>query len=246
MFKDKVILITGAAGGIGSATAQMAKKQGATLILHDRVESEFLKNLAKELEAEYVTCDICDKKAVEEVVEKIFIKFSKIDVLCNIAGATNTKPFLETTNDDWLFSYNVNVLGTVNFCQAVIPIMQKNKYGKILNIASVRGYKQGSFANKLPYSSAKAAIINLTAGLAKEYATDNILINSVSPGPVNTNIAKKWSEKELKHNSDILLGRIAEPEEIAHMICFLISDKASFITGQDFLVDGGYLIGNNN
>ena len=247
MFKDKVILITGAAGGIGGATARMAKTQGATLILHDRVESESLKNLAVELGAEYFSCDICDKKAVEEAVSKLSLKFSKIDALCNIAGALNHKPFLETIDDDWFFAYKVNVLGTVHFCQALIPVMQKNKYGRIVNISSVRGHVEGTRASNLPYSASKAAVINITAALAKEYANDNIFINSISSGSVNnTGITKTWDEATLKRNTSNLLGRLAEPNEIAEMICFLISDKASFITGQDFPVDGGYLIGNNN
>jgi 3-oxoacyl-[acyl-carrier protein] reductase len=122
--------------------------------------------------------------------------------------------------------------------------MQKNKYGKIVNVGSVRGHAQGSTAKNLPYSASKAAVINITAALAKEYAEDNILINSVSPSGVNTNIAKTWDEATQKRNTSVPLKRIAEPNEIGEMICFLISDKASYITGQDFVVDGGYLIGN--
>ena len=246
MLKDKIVLITGASGGIGSATARLAYSYGAKLILHDRTETDNLKNLAKELKAEYITCDITDKKAVNEAIVKISAKFPKIDALCNIAGAVNHKPFLETIDDDWFFSYKVNVLGGIHFCQALIPIMQKNHYGRIMNISSVRGHVEGTRASNLPYSSSKAAIINITAALAKEYAKDNIFINSVSSGSVdNTGITKGWDEDTLKRNKNNLLGRLAKPDEIAEMICFLISDKASFITGQDFVVDGGSLIEDN-
>lgn len=245
MLKNKVVLITGSAGGIGSATARIAASQGATVILHDKTEDDNLKVLAKELKAEYIVCDIRDKKAVDKAVADIFTRFPKIDALCNVAGAINPKPFLETTDEDWLGDYSVNLLGTVHFCQAIIPHMQKNKFGKIVNIASVRAYGQGSLPDRLPYCVSKAGIVNITAGLAKEYAEDNILINSISPSGVNTAIAKMCrNETVAKRNANVLLKRIAEPNEIGEVICFLISDKASYITGQDFVVDGGYLIGN--
>lgn len=244
MLKGKTILITGSAGGIGSATAQIAVSQGAKVILHGKTRSAFLEKLSRKLRAPFIICDITDKKAVEREVGKILKKVKRIDALLNIAGGTNPKDFLETTEDDWQYAYRVNVLGTVYFCQALIPHMKKNKYGRIVNVASVRAYPQGTFASRLPYSAAKAAVVNITAALAKEYAKNNILINSVSPGGVATAIAKTWDEKTLKRNSNVLLKRLGTPEEIGEMICFLVSDKASYVTGQDFLVDGGYTIGN--
>jgi|SRR3989338_5692771 len=247
MLTGKTILITGSSHphGIGAATARLAKSYGATVILHDKEETDQLKNFAKELSVEYTFCDITDKQAVEKSVAELLKKFSRVDVLCNVAGIREAKPFLETDDEHWLKTFKTNVLGAVHFCQVLIPNMQKNKYGRIVNVASIRGHAQGALASRMVYSASKASIINITASLAKEYAGDNIFVNSVSPSGVNTDIAKSWTPEMLKRNSDVLLKRIAEPNEIAEMICFLASDKASYITGQDFSVDGGYLIGNN-
>lgn len=247
MLSGKTILITGSSHphGIGAATARLAKSYGATVILHDKEETDQLKNFAKELNAEYIFCDITDKQAVEKSVLELLQKFSRIDALCNIAGIRDTKPFLETDDEHWLKTFKTNVLGAVHFCQVLIPHMQKNKYGRIVNIASIRGHVEGALASRMAYSASKASLINITASLAKEYAGDNIFVNSISPGGVNTDIAKSWTPEMLKKNSDVLLKRVAEASEIGEMICFLASDKASYVTGQDFAVDGGYLIGNN-
>lgn len=245
MLENKTILITGSSRGIGAATAKVASSQGAKVILHGKTESDHIKELAKELRTEYIFFDVSDRAAVNDGIAEAIKRFPKIDGLCNVAGAVNPKPFLETTDEDWLYSYKVNVLGIVHLCQALIPHMQKNKFGRIVNIGSVRAYPQGTFATRLSYSASKAAVVNITAALAKEYAQDNILINSVSPGGVNTDLTKTWDETTLKRNSNVLLKRLAKPSEIAEMVCFLMSDKASYITGHDYPVDGGYLIGNN-
>ncbi|MFH1175420.1 MAG: SDR family oxidoreductase [bacterium] len=243
MLKGKNILITGSSKGIGAATARLAKSYGANVIVHGREASPELEAIAKELEAEKIICDIRDKKAVFREVNKLLEKKIQIHCLANVAGAANHKPFLETTEEDWFFAYETNVLGTVYMCQAIIPSMQSYKYGRIVNIGSIRARPQGALANNLPYAVSKAAILNITAALAREYAKDGISVNSVSPGGVNTDLAKGWNAETRRRNSDVLLGRIAEPKEIAEAVCFFLSDKASYATGQDFLIDGGYTIG---
>jgi len=243
MLKGKNILITGSSRGIGAATARLAKSYGANVIVHDKELSPELEAIAKELNAEKIICDIQNKEAVFCEINKLLEKKIQIHCLANVAGATNRKPFLETIEDDWLFAYKTNLLGTIYMCQALIPSMQSYKYGRIVNIGSTRAHSQGTIISNLPYSASKAAVVNITAALAKEYAKDGISVNSISPGGVNTEIAKSWPAEILKKNSDVLLGRIAEPEEIAEVICFFLSDKASYATGQDFLIDGGYTIG---
>lgn len=240
MLKDKIILITGSSSGIGLATAKLAKEYGAMVILHGKSESEELKNLAKELNCEYICCDVADQAAVLSEVNRIIEKVKRIDILVNSAGIAPSQEFLESTDEEWLSVFKVNVLGTTHFCQAVIPQMQKNKYGRIVNIASIKGYQ--NMASPTAYSASKAAIINITSSLAKQFAPD-IAVNAVSPGYTDTPMSlTRTSEKAMEKAKTALLGRVAQPEEIAEVILFLASDKASFITGQTILVDGGYSI----
>jgi NAD(P)-dependent dehydrogenase (short-subunit alcohol dehydrogenase family) len=243
MLQGKNILITGSSKGIGAETARLAKSYGANVIVHGKTDSPELNAIAQEIGAEKIVCDVRDRVAVFNEINKLLEKKIQIHCLANVAGATNRKPFMETIEEDWFFAYETNVLGTVYMCQAIIPSMQTEKCGRIVNIGSTRAHPQGAMASNLPYSASKAAVLNITAALAREYAKDGISINSVSPGGTDTDIAKKWDAATLKRNSDVLLGCIAEPKEIAEVICFLLSDKASYATGQDFLIDGGYVIG---
>lgn len=239
MLKDKVILITGSSSGIGAATARLAKEYGATIILHGRIESEELKKIAQELNCDYIFCDVADKTAVDAEVQRILKKVERIDALVNCAGIAPRPSFMESTDEVWLDVFKVNVLGTVHFCQSVIPVMQKVKSGRIVNIASIRANIGTS--GKPVYSATKAAIVNLTSVLAKDFAPD-IYVNAVSPGYTDTPISKNWDEKVWKQVNTALVGRIAQPKEIAEVILFLASDRASFITGQTIIVDGGYSI----
>ncbi len=239
MLKNKTILITGSSSGIGAATARLAKEYGATPILHGKTDSEDLKNFAKELGCEYIFCDVADKEAVDKAVQDILVKVGKIDILVNSAGIAIRSKFLESTDEDWINVFKVNVLGTTHFCQAIIPQMQKNNYGRIVNIASIRSF--ASTSGRPVYSASKAAVMNLTASMAKEFAPV-IAVNAVAPGFTETPIAKVWDEEVWRQLKTSLLGRVAQPKEIAEAILFLASDRASFMTGQTVIVDGGYSI----
>jgi len=239
MLNGKTILITGSSSGIGAATARLAKEYGATPVLHGKTESEELKTLAKELSCEYIFCDVADKVAVDFAIEEVLKKIKRIDALVNSAGIALRANFLESTDELWLDVFKVNVLGTTHFCQSVIPHMQKNKYGRIVNVASIRAY--GGTSGRPAYSASKAAIVNLTAVLAKEFAPD-ITVNAVSPGYTDTPISSNWDKKVWDQVNTALLGRIGQPKEIAEAILFLASDKASFMTGQTVIVDGGYSV----
>lgn len=240
MLKDKNILITGSSSGIGAATARLAKDYGANVIVHGRTDSPELEAIAKELNAEKIICDVADQNAVQSEINRVLEKVKRIDILVNSAGIAPAQNFLESTDEMWLNVFKVNVLGTTHFCQAVIPQMQKNKYGRIVNIASIRGFT--GTAGSSVYSASKAAIVNITATMAKQFAPD-IAINAVAPGFTNTPMSKTWTDDVImKQAKSSLVGRVAQPEEIAEVILFLSSDKASFITGQTILVDGGYSI----
>lgn len=232
-------MITGSSSGIGMATARLAKKYGAKVILHGRTESEKLKKLAKELKSDYIFCDVSEKEAVDRAIAEILKKVKKIDALVNCAGTASRERLLESTDESWLNLFKINVLGTVHFCQAVIPKMQKKKYGRIVNVASIRAYENTS--GRPAYSASKAAIVNLTSTLAKDFAP-TIAVKAVAPGFTETPMSKIWDEQVWKQVKSALLGRVGQPKEIAEAILFLASDRASFITGQTILVDGGYSI----
>ena len=236
MLKDKTILITGSSRGIGAATARLAKKYNARVILHGKTESVELKNLAKELNASYIFCDVSDEESVKKEVDKI----GKIDVLVNNAGINPSKTFMQLTNNDWREIFEVNVLGVVNFSRAVIPQMLEIKSGKIINLASIKGYN--SIQGKPAYASSKAAVMRITSSMAEEFAP-NILINAVAPGFTETDLTKSTISPKIQAQIDkIPLKRMALPEEIAEVILFLASDKSNYITGQTIVVDGGYTV----
>lgn len=238
----KVVFITGSARGIGAATARLAHQRGATVILHGRTDTAPLKKLSKELGGAHTTTfDVSDKAAVEQGIREIVEKVGRIDVLVNSAGIAIPMPFLETDDAHWINQFSVNVLGVVHACQAVIPHMKHNKYGRIVNVASIRGHQVAASNRNLAYSTTKAAIVNLTASLAKELAPE-IAVNAVSPGFINTDMAKGWDEALRQKVGTALVGRVAEPIEIAEAILFLASDAASFVNGQTLVVDGGYTI----
>ena len=237
----KTILITGSSRGIGLATAKLAHAQGAKVILHGRTRTKEIEELAKTLDALVCCFDVTDKEEVSKEVQLLLDEIGHIDYLVNSAGIVKVEPFLESTDVVWLENYNANFLGTVHVIQAVLPSMLKQSYGSIVNISSIRGERTMASNRGTAYSASKAAIINLTSGLAKEYAP-TIRVNSVAPGFTLTDMSKTWNETVHNQVKTALLGRAAEPKEIAEAILFLASDKASFITGQVLDVDGGYEI----
>lgn len=236
MLKGKTVLITGSSRGIGAATARLAKQYGAKVVLHGKDESETLKDLVQELEAEYLVCDAGDREAVEREMAR----FPNIDILVNNAGISISKSFLELTHDDWIQTLNTNVMGAVNFSKAVAPQMLERQYGRIINVSSIKGLP--ATAGRAAFASSKAAIITLTASMAKELKP-YITVNCIVPGFTETEQTKKdWTERIYKQIEEVPLGRAAKPEEIAEVILFAASDKASYINGQTIVVDGGYSI----
>jgi 3-oxoacyl-[acyl-carrier protein] reductase len=238
--KDKVILITGSSrGGMGTAAARIAASRGAKVILHGHTENQELKDAAQELNCDYIVCDATDKDAVEAAVEKAIQKAGRIDALINCAGIAESAPFLESDDDHWIKVFKVNVLGTVHFIQAVAPYMLKAKTGRIVNVSSIRGIENMASSRITAYSASKAAVNNLTSALAKEFAP-YIAVNAVAPGFTMTHMSSGWTEAVHTQVKTALLGRAAQPEELAQAMIFLASDEAGFITGQVLTVDGGY------
>ena len=232
-------MITGAAVGIGRAVALQMAKEGAKLLLLD-FNKELLEKVGEELKAVtdeimLVACDVTDENAVNEAVRNAVDKFGGIDILVNNAALwRNFEPFCETTTQKWQTFLNVNILGVVHCTKAVLPQMLAKGYGRIINVASVAGvYGNGNMA---PYSATKGAVIAMSKALAKETTGKGVLVNCVSPGTVSDSRISDVSFTE--PNSMSYAGRTGSDQENADLICFLASKKASYISGQNILIDG--------
>ncbi|MEM4789409.1 MAG: SDR family NAD(P)-dependent oxidoreductase [Ignisphaera sp.] len=245
-FKDKVVLITGAARGIGKEIALSFAKEGAYVILFDILDEVF--NTAKEIEGfgvKAIACrgDASNKKDVETCVAKALEVFNKVDILVNNVGIYPIKPFLEMEEEEWDKVFNVNVKSAFYFTKAVLPIMIRNGFGRIVNISSIAGAVVG-FPGLTHYSASKAALVGFTKALALEVAQFNITVNAVAPGPIETPGALRGATPEQLeiYRKLIPVGRIGKPLDVANIVLFLATEEASFITGQLIVVDGGYTI----
>jgi NAD(P)-dependent dehydrogenase (short-subunit alcohol dehydrogenase family) len=243
MLKNRTAVITGAASGIGEATAYALASAGAKVVIGDITDTAFatvekIKNQGGE--ALFVKCDVTDEASVRNLMETACDTFGGLDILVANAGIPEKKgPVHEMELSDWQRVINIDLTGVVLSNKYAIQQMLKNRRGTIVNMGSILGVvgQSGSTA----YSAAKAAVINFTRSQALTYARLGIRINSVSPGYVETPLLEKLP-LEVK-NAMIEkqpIGRLGTPGEIANVITFLVSDQASFITGADISVDGGY------
>lgn len=243
---NPTVLITGSSRGIGRAIALEAAKLGYFVILHGQTLSKDLKQMHRQIPNSSLLCfDVTDKKAVFKQINSAIKMFGRIDALVNNAGwFGNRCNSLDDIDDKKAIKeFSTNVLGTIHCCQAVIPLMIKQSGGSIVNISSMKGIPNLSTFSSLTYGATKAGVISITKSLAKKYAEGGIRINSVLPGYVHTDQVKNFSAETLSRiKNGILLNRMGQPEEIAHLVLFLLSDQAAYITGADFLIDGGYAI----
>jgi len=239
--KDRVALITGAGGGIGEATVLRFAEEGAFVALTD-IRSEKIEFLAQEIirqggQALSREMDVRNPREVQRVVQNVTEKFGRLDILINNAGINIAAVAKKTTEEDWDQLLDINLKGTFLCCQAVLEPMSQQRYGRIVNTASI--WTEGH-VGQAGYSAAKAGVIGLTKTLALEYAKHHITVNCISPGtvetPMTSNLSPKMREDFLK---GIPLGRFASPREIAEVHLFLSSEAASYITGAVIHVDGG-------
>ncbi|MGN0178657.1 MAG: SDR family NAD(P)-dependent oxidoreductase [Monoglobaceae bacterium] len=238
-FKDKTVLVTGAAVGIGRATAIKFAQNGANLVIAD-IDEEKLESVKNEIE-EYTKnaiifkFDVSDEKKVYAMVEEAEKVYGKIDILINNAALWRCwASFTDTPTDEWRKFIDVNIMGVVYCTKAVLPKMIENGYGKIINVSSVAGVYGN--ANMVHYSATKGALIAMTKALAKEVAYKGVWVNCVSPGSVSPSENKDMNYFE---NSELsFMGRTGTDMENANLICFLASDEASYIAGQNIQIDG--------
>ena len=250
--KGKVVIVTGAAGGIGRGIAQVMGAEGAKVAIADinlegAIETADLVKAAGG-KAIAMKTDVTDMDAVMQMVKRVEAELGKIDILINNAGQTLTesrqKFFWERTTEQSNAIVGMSLLSVMNCCRAVIKDMLERRSGKILNIASVAGIIGDVKSSE--YSASKAGVIGFTRVLAKETAAYGININSISPGPIFTPGMKKApAELVEKFKRQSGMGRLGKPEDIGYMAAFLVSDKANYINGHDHVVGGLMDIGGN-
>lgn len=258
---DKIAIVTGGACSIGRAIVLTLAGHGAHVVVGDIIDSAFddIKAEVEKRERQCMTvrCDVTDDTSVQQMVDGVMERFGRIDILVNNAGVVATPGWTDrddTTEADWDITHSINVKGVARVSNAVIPHMKAARYGKIINIASVAG-KQATVINPA-YAVSKAGVISLTRTMTMTLAPYNINVNAVCPGLLWTPMWEKLAYKWAKVNPDfeglsareifdrsvaarVPLQRPQEPEDVANLVAFLVSDAARNITGQAINVDGG-------
>jgi 2-hydroxycyclohexanecarboxyl-CoA dehydrogenase len=246
--KDKTVIVTGGAGGIGGATCRRFAAEGAKVAVFD-MNLEAAQKVADGIQAAGGTaaafkCDITDRAAVDAAVAATIAQLGPIDVLVNNAGWDVFKPFVKTVPDEWSKLIAINLTGALHMLHAVLPGMVERNAGRIVNIASDAA--RGGSSGEAVYSACKGGLVALSKTLAREHARHHITVNVVCPGPTDTALlagvaegARDPAKLIEAFRSAIPLGRLGQPDDLANAIVFFASDDASFITGQVISVSGG-------
>lgn len=249
--ENKVAIVTGGAKGIGRGIVDVFLKYGAEVIILDNCES--LANVLGELNQNYAekivgySVDITDKEYVKKVIASIVTKFKRIDILVNNAGICNLANFLETTDEIRDRHFDINIKGSWNVAQAVVSVMMEQKHGVIVNLSSVTGDLVAD-PGEVAYATSKAAIIGFTKGLAAELVDYNIRVNAIQPGYVLTPLVEGMAKTTDPANPQSVLDglaagipmkRLGTPHEVGELAAFLASNESSYITGAQFVIDGG-------
>jgi 2-dehydro-3-deoxy-L-rhamnonate dehydrogenase (NAD+) len=238
----RVAIVTGGVSGIGLAIAQRFAESGATLSLWDRdavALAKYAKELGAKTKVHTANVDVANYQQVATAAKDTASALGKIDILVNSAGVAGANAMLwEFPVDEWIRVHNVNLHAVFYTCREVVPYLQKNGYGRIVNIASIAGKEGNPTASA--YSASKAAVIGLTKSLGKEVAKQNITVNCITPAAVKTPIFDQVTQQHIDYMlQKIPMGRFGRVEEIASMVCWLCTEDASFSTGAVFDLSGG-------
>jgi 2-keto-3-deoxy-L-fuconate dehydrogenase len=248
----KIAVVTGGGSGIGKAIAIELAQQGAQVCLID-LNKEAVETTTQHIQqnknlAKAYTCNVASQKEITEVINQIGKDFDTINILVNSAGVSHIGKLENTTEVDFDRLYQVNIKGVYNSMHAAIPFMKRQKQGVILNLASVAA--SVGVGERFAYSMTKGAVLSMTISVAKDYVQEGIRCNCISPGRVHTpfvdgflkaNYPGKEEEMFEKLSKTQPIGRMGKPEEIANLALYLCSDEASFVTGTDYPIDGGFI-----
>ena len=244
---EKVVVVTGGGTGLGEAIAKAMAAAGASVVVCGR-RRESLDRVVAEMQAAggnvlAVRADVSKRSDVDALASETLKAFGKVDILVNNAGINVVKPFLSLEEADWDAVLDTNLRGCFNCCQAFGKGMVEKKSGSVINMVSVFGLT--GFMNISPYIASKGAIVQLTKGLAVEWARHNVRVNAIAPSYIQTEMAKRDIEADERirqfNLGKIPMRRAGQPDEVAGLAVFLASDASSFITGETIAVDGGWL-----
>jgi len=247
MLKDKIAVVTGASRGIGLASAIELARNGATVVLLGREEAglshacELIKSQVPDSKVEYILCDVADLHSVRDAFQSVFKSHKKLHILVSNAGILDDALIGMVTQKQIERTFGVNTYGVLYCAQYASRLMSRSGGGSIINLSSIIGVNGN--VGQAVYGGSKAAVIGITKSLSKELAAQNIRVNAIAPGFIDTDMAKSiGSEKYKERLQSIKMGRIGSPAEVANVVLFLASDLSSYVTGQTIGVDGGMLI----
>ncbi|MFZ5923992.1 MAG: 3-oxoacyl-[acyl-carrier-protein] reductase [Bacillota bacterium] len=240
---DRVAVVTGASGGIGERVAEALAREGANVAVLAGRNLAVAEGVAQQIvdlgkEAMALAVDVSSPQSVDEAVERIYDRFGRIDILVNNAGIRRDNFLIRMSDSEWDEVLRVNLSGVFNFMRAVGKKMFRQRYGRIINIASIAGVIGN--AGQVNYSAAKAGVIGLTKAAARELAMRGVTVNAVAPGLIDAGMTTSLNDEvKAKLLAGVPLGRLGTADEVAAACVFLASDQAGYITGQVLCVDGG-------
>jgi NAD(P)-dependent dehydrogenase (short-subunit alcohol dehydrogenase family) len=242
---QRVAIVTGASQGLGLAIAQKLIEDGNKVVFVsrnlDRIKNEFIEASANN-QTMFINTDVSDIVAIKRCVYEVIKSWGGIDILVNNAGVRTETAIDNITPEEWDMVLSVNLGGTFFFSQAVLPIMKKQKRGRIINMSSFGG-QVGPLTSSAAYSASKAGQIALTKSFARDAAGDGITVNAITPASVRTPEMDKMSPEALEKMVQMIpVGRVGEAIEVAELVSYLVSDNAGFVTGATFDINGGRLM----